>query len=62
MITLFKAKMVLTTIEIISFIVAIIVVNKFVDYLKKKRMRIFAVYRICAGILLLVLVFMNVLK
>lgn len=68
--TLFKAKMALTAIEVISliigfvvsFIVAMIVVDKFVNFLKKKRMRVFAVYRICAGVLLLVLVFMNVLK
>ena len=68
--TLYKSKMALTAIEIISliigfivsFIVAIMVVNKFVNYLKKKRIRIFAVYRICAGIFLLILVFMNVLK
>jgi len=68
--TLFKAKMALTAIEVlsliigfvVSFIVAIIVVDKFVNFLKKKRMRVFAVYRICVGVFLLVLVFMNVLK
>lgn len=68
--TLFKAKMALTTIEIISliigfivsFIVAMIVVDKFINFLKKKRMRVFAVYRISVGALLLLLVFMNVLK
>ena len=68
--TLFKAKMALTAIEIISliigfvvsYIVAIIVVDKFVNFLKKKRMRVFAVYRICVGVLLLGLVLMNVLK
>ncbi|MBU3182831.1 undecaprenyl-diphosphate phosphatase [Clostridium psychrophilum] len=68
--TLFKAKMALTAIEIISlivgfvvsFIVAIIVVDKFINFLKKKPMRVFAIYRICVGVFLLVLVFMNVLK
>ncbi len=68
--TLFKAKMALTAIEVlsliigfvVSFIVAIIVVDKFVNFLKKKRMRVFAVYRIGVGVFLLVLVFMNVLK
>jgi len=68
--TLFKAKMALTAIEVlsliigfvVSFIVAIIVVDKFINFLKKKRMRVFAVYRIGVGVLLLVLVFMNVLK
>lgn len=37
------------------------VIDKFVSYLKKKPMRIFAVYRILAGILLAVLVFTNVI-
>jgi len=68
--TLFKAKMALTAIQIVSliigfvvsFIVAIIVVDKFINFLKKKRMRVFAVYRIGVGVFLLVLVFMNVLK
>ena len=68
--TLFKAKMALTVLEIISlivgfvvsFIVAVIVVEKFVNFLKKRRMRVFAVYRIFVGIFLLALVFMNVLK
>jgi undecaprenyl-diphosphatase len=68
--TLFKAKMALTSIEVISliigfvvsFIVAIIVVDKFVKFLQNKRMRVFAIYRICVGVLLLALVFMNVLK
>ena len=68
--TLLKAKMALTAIEVISliigfivsFIVAIIVVNKFINFLQKRRMRVFAVYRIFAGVLLLVLVFMKVLK
>ncbi|MCB2359162.1 undecaprenyl-diphosphate phosphatase [Clostridium estertheticum] len=68
--TLFKVKIALTSIEVISliigfvvsFIVAIVVVNKFITFLKNKRMRVFAVYRICLGVFLLVLVFMNVLK
>ncbi|MBX4261165.1 undecaprenyl-diphosphate phosphatase [Clostridium estertheticum] len=68
--TLFKAKIALTLIEVISliigflvsFIVAIVVVNKFITFLKNNRMRVFAVYRICLGVFLLVLVFMNVLK
>ena len=68
--TLFKAKMALTVVEIIaliigfvvSFIVATVVVEKFINFLKKRRMKVFAVYRIFVGVLLLVLVFMNVLK
>lgn len=40
---------------IVAFIVSIIVMDMFVSYLKKKPMRIFAIYRIIAGIVLLVL-------
>ncbi|GAA0743581.1 undecaprenyl-diphosphate phosphatase [Clostridium oceanicum] len=47
---------------IVAFIVSIIVMNKFVSYLKKKPMRIFAIYRILAGILLGTLVITNVMK
>ena len=68
--TLFKAKMALSAIQIVSlivgfvvsFIVAIFVVDKFVNFLKKKRMRVFAIYRICVGVLLLALVYMNILR
>ena len=37
---------------IVAFIVSIIVMDMFVSYLKKKPMRIFAIYRIIAGIVL----------
>ena len=40
---------------IVAFIVSIIVMDMFVSYLKKKPMRIFAIYRIIAGIVLLAL-------
>lgn len=40
---------------IIAFIVSIIVMDMFVSYLSKKPMRIFAIYRIIAGIILLLL-------
>ncbi|ENK1244216.1 undecaprenyl-diphosphate phosphatase [Clostridium botulinum] len=46
---------------IVAFIVAIIVMNKFVSYLKKKPMKIFAIYRILAGLLLAVLVFTKII-
>ncbi|KEJ04307.1 UDP-diphosphatase [Clostridium botulinum A2B7 92] len=46
---------------IVAFIVAIIVMNKFISYLKKKPMKIFAIYRILAGLLLAVLVFTKVI-
>lgn len=38
---------------IVAFIVSIIVMDLFVSYLKKKPMKIFAIYRIVAGIVLL---------
>ena len=40
---------------IIAFIVSIVVMDMFVSYLKKKPMAIFAIYRIIAGVILLVL-------
>lgn len=44
---------------IVSFIVALFVMRKFIDYLKKKPMRVFAVYRIGAGIVFAILIFFN---
>ncbi|NMM65836.1 undecaprenyl-diphosphate phosphatase [Clostridium sp. P21] len=46
---------------IVAFIVALVVMKKFVDYLKKKPMKVFAVYRIAAGVLLGVLVLTKVI-
>lgn len=46
---------------IVSFIVALIVVEKFINFLKKRPMRVFSVYRILAGIVLLILVFTRVM-
>ena len=46
---------------IVSFIVALIVVEKFVNFLKKRPMRGFSVYRVLAGIVLLILVFTKVM-
>lgn len=46
---------------IVAFIVSIIVMDKFVSYLKKKPMKVFAIYRIFAGLLLAVLVFTKVI-
>lgn len=40
---------------IVAFIVSLIVMDMFVSYLSKKPMRIFAVYRVAAGIVLLLL-------
>lgn len=38
---------------IVSFIVALIVINKFISYLKKKPMKVFAVYRMIFAIIVL---------
>lgn len=46
---------------IVAFIVSIVVMNGFVAFLKKKPMRVFAVYRLCAGTLLAILVFTRVI-
>jgi undecaprenyl-diphosphatase len=62
--TLFKSGMNFSVGEIITlfigfvtaFLVALIVVEKFVSYLKKKPMKIFAIYRIIVGIALLFLI------
>jgi undecaprenyl-diphosphatase len=62
--TLFKSGMNFSSGEIITlvigfvtaFLVALIVVEKFVSYLKQKPMKIFAIYRIAVGIALLLLI------
>ncbi|WP_040192586.1 undecaprenyl-diphosphate phosphatase [Clostridium culturomicium] len=41
---------------IVAFIVALIVMEKFIAFLKKKPMRVFAIYRLIAGMILAVLV------
>lgn len=46
---------------IVAFIVSIVVMQKFIAYLKKKPMRVFAIYRVAAGILLAILVFTKIL-
>ena len=46
---------------IVAFVVSIIVMDKFVAFLKKKPMRVFAVYRIVVGIVLGILVFSNIM-
>lgn len=46
---------------IVALIVALIVIKKFINYLKKKPMKVFAVYRIAAGILLGILVLTNII-
>jgi len=46
---------------VVSFLVALVVVEKFINFLKKKPMRIFAIYRICIGSILLILAFSKVI-
>ncbi|MCE5221721.1 MAG: undecaprenyl-diphosphate phosphatase [Clostridium sp.] len=47
---------------IVAFVVSIVVMDKFVSYLKKRPMRVFAVYRIGAGIVFEILMFFGFLK
>ncbi|KGM95172.1 undecaprenyl-diphosphate phosphatase [Clostridium botulinum] len=47
---------------LVSFFVALIVVDKFINFLKKKPMRVFAIYRILLGIVLIVLFLFNVIQ
>ncbi|MCC9293295.1 undecaprenyl-diphosphate phosphatase [Clostridium sp. WLY-B-L2] len=47
---------------VISFLVALVVVDKFIGFLKRKPMRVFAVYRIFIGIIVLVLAFAKVIS
>lgn len=46
---------------VVSFIVALVVVEKFLNFLKRKPMRVFAIYRIFIGIIILVLAFTKVI-
>lgn len=46
---------------VVSFLVALVVVEKFMNFLKKKPMRVFAIYRICVGSILLILAFSKVI-
>lgn len=46
---------------VVSFIVALVVVDKFVKFLQKKPMRVFALYRIIVGVILLGLAFKGLL-
>ena len=46
---------------IVSFIVALLVVEKFMEFLKKRPMRVFSVYRILMGIILIILILANVI-
>jgi undecaprenyl-diphosphatase len=68
--SLYKSNMALTGGEIValiagfvvSFFVALVVVKKFIEYLKNKPMRGFAIYRIIVGIIIIITVFTGILK
>lgn len=45
-----------------SFIVAYFVIEKFIHFLQKRPMRVFAIYRIFIGIILLILAALNIIK
>lgn len=47
---------------IVAFIVALLVMNKFIEFLKKKPMRVFAIYRLLSGLLLAILVFKGIIR
>lgn len=47
---------------LVAFLVALIVIRKFITYLKKKPMTVFAVYRVIVGTLLAVLVFAEIVR
>ncbi|WP_461207703.1 undecaprenyl-diphosphate phosphatase [Clostridium sp. DL1XJH146] len=47
---------------IVSFVVALVVVEKFIGFLKKKPMRIFAIYRIIISIVFIVLIVTNIVN
>ncbi|MHC6179948.1 undecaprenyl-diphosphate phosphatase [Clostridium sp. JNZ X4-2] len=67
--SLLKVKITMTAPEIIAliigfavaFVVALVVVDKFISFLKKKPMRVFAIYRIFIGILVLILTYANII-
>jgi undecaprenyl-diphosphatase len=46
---------------IVAFLVVLIIMKKFVDYLKQKPLKVFAIYRVAAGILLAVLVLTKII-
>lgn len=47
---------------IVSFIVALLVVEKFMNFLKKRPMRVFAIYRIIFSVIFLILAVTNIIK
>jgi undecaprenyl-diphosphatase len=48
--------------NIVAFVVAILAIRFFIGYLKKYGFKIFGIYRILAGLLLLILIVTGVIK
>jgi undecaprenyl-diphosphatase len=46
---------------IVSFLVAMLVVDGFIAFLKKKSMRVFAIYRLIIGVILLILIYLGII-
>lgn len=67
--SLLKSNLILTKPEIlslavgfmVSFIVALLVVSKFIEFLKNKPMKSFAVYRIIVGVLIIAMTLMHII-
>jgi undecaprenyl-diphosphatase len=47
---------------VVSFIVALVVINKFISYLKKKPMKVFAIYRLIFAVIVLIFGFLGFFK
>jgi undecaprenyl-diphosphatase len=47
---------------VVAFIMALVVVKKFIDYLRHKPLRVFAHYRIIIGVIILILAATNIVK
>ncbi|WP_297521588.1 undecaprenyl-diphosphate phosphatase [uncultured Clostridium sp.] len=47
---------------VIAFIVSLVVIDKFIAYLKKKPMKVFAIYRVIAGIVLTVMIYKGLIS
>ncbi|WP_251861229.1 undecaprenyl-diphosphate phosphatase [Clostridium sp. Marseille-Q2269] len=47
---------------IVSFVVALVVVDKFIAFLQKKPMKVFAIYRIALGVILIILFYLKVIS
>lgn len=47
---------------VVSFVVALLVVERFMNFLKRKRMRIFAIYRIAFSIIFLILAALKIIN